>query len=112
LASEEPQRQGWAKSLADKLSSVWQRPSRAEKSAARARKAPTQGELGLSLDLVRVVRNDLSDSDLEIVPVKLKAKPMPIPAQAPMVASVELVAAKAEQTSSARSSAELLATRA
>jgi hypothetical protein len=38
---------------------------------ARLPKAAVQGEL--SLDLVKVVRNDLSDSDLEIVPAKAPA---------------------------------------
>ena len=45
---------------------------------------PVQGEL--SLDAIRPVRNDLSDSDLEIVPAKRPAaKPVNAPAPAPVV---------------------------
>jgi hypothetical protein len=48
-------------------------------------KSAVQGEL--SLDAVRVVRNDLSDTDVELVPAK--ASPTPSPGQ-PKVASVEV----------------------
>lgn len=47
-------------------------------------KAMVQGEL--SLDRVKVVRNDLSDSDLEIVPAK---KPTQVPLPAPVLATAE-----------------------
>jgi len=47
-------------------------------------KAMVQGEL--SLDRVKVVRNDLSDSDLEIVPAK---KPSQVPLPAPALATAE-----------------------
>jgi hypothetical protein len=46
------------------------RPAR---SAARAI-APQQGELALSLDQVKVVRNDLSDCDVEFVAKKQKTE--------------------------------------
>jgi hypothetical protein len=39
-------------------------------------KPPVQGEL--SLDRVKVVRNDLSEADLEVVPARLKAAPTPM----------------------------------
>jgi hypothetical protein len=50
------------------------RRSRTAKPAVpRFTKPPVQGEL--SLDRIRVVRNDLSDADLEIVPAKRPATP-------------------------------------
>lgn len=49
-----------------------------------ADKAMVQAEL--SLDRVKVVRNDLSDSDLEIVPAK---KPPQVPLPAPVLAAAE-----------------------
>jgi hypothetical protein len=39
----------------------------------RFTKAPVQGEL--SLDKIKVVRNDLSDADLEVVPARMPATP-------------------------------------
>ena len=39
----------------------------------RFTKPPVQGEL--SLDKIKVVRNDLSDADLEVVPAKQPAAP-------------------------------------
>ena len=52
---------------------------------AATSRAPVQGEL--SLDRVKVMRNDLSDADVEIVPMKPAAK-APAPAKSaatPMV---------------------------
>ena len=46
----------------------WRRPGPVRNAVLRSPKPLVQGEL--SLDGVKVVRNDLSDSDLEIVPVK------------------------------------------
>ena|SRR5579859_4520164 len=46
----------------------WMRPKVEKTAIPRFTKAMVQGEL--SLDAVRVVRNDLSDTDLEIVPAK------------------------------------------
>ncbi len=43
--------------------------------ASRLNKAPVQVEL--SLEKIKVVRNDLSDADLEVVPVKISVKPKP-----------------------------------
>ena len=65
------------------------------KPAPRARPAAVQGEL--SLDRVKPVRNDLSDTDLELVPAKpvvkvrepqnVFAAPMPTPAPAAAAAT-------------------------
>ncbi len=52
----------WSKVL------FWRRPKAAHQAVPRFSKPLVQGEL--SLDGVKVVRNDLSDSDLEIVPAK------------------------------------------
>lgn len=46
------------------------RQAQRQLSFARAKNAPVQGEL--SLDRIKVVRNDLSDADVEIVPAKVK----------------------------------------
>jgi hypothetical protein len=52
------------------------------KGSGNSRPAPVQGEL--SLDTIRPVRNDLSDSDLEIVPARRAAsKPAKPPAAPP-----------------------------
>jgi len=44
-----------------------------------ASKAPVQAEL--SLDNIKVVRNDLNDADVEVVPSKPAAKPKPQPSE-------------------------------
>ena len=49
--------------------SVWTRKPKAE--VGRMAKAPVQGEL--SLDTVKVVRNDLTDADFEVVPRSRKS---------------------------------------
>jgi hypothetical protein len=51
-------------------------PARARTEPGAFTKAPVQGEL--SLDRIKVVRNDLSDADLEIVP----ARPKPVEVEA------------------------------
>jgi hypothetical protein len=56
----------WTKKLAPVLSRPPHKPSTAPRPSAT--KPPVQGEL--SLDRIKVVRNDLSDADLEIVPLK------------------------------------------
>lgn len=77
---------GSVKKLAESVMSRLGRPTRkAPKGALPQLSAPTvQGEL--SLDRVRVVRNDLSDSDLEIVPVKA---PSNVPVALPAVPKIE-----------------------
>lgn len=62
----------WSKVL------FWRRPGPVRQAVIRSPKPLIQGEL--SLEGVKVVRNDLSDSDLEIVPVKSTP---PTVAQAP-----------------------------
>lgn len=60
---------------------VWwdnRKPAQPKSAIPRFEKAPVQGEL--SLDNIKVVRNDLSEVDLEIVPMKARpAKPPPAP---------------------------------
>jgi hypothetical protein len=58
---------------AEKLGSLLPLRSRPARSASRDLPGPAQGELCLSLDRVKVVRNDLSDSDVEIVPARRAA---------------------------------------
>jgi len=60
----------WAERLGSLLP-IRPRPAR---SAPRSMPQPQQGELSLSLDQVTVVRNDLSDSDVEVVAAKRPAK--------------------------------------
>jgi hypothetical protein len=64
---------------AAKSGGMFARPNRqtARPAVPKLSKRPVQGEL--SLDRVQVVRNDLSDADLEVVPVKRSA----VPAESP-----------------------------
>ncbi len=72
-------RSGWVGQLGSKLSSlVSQRPKPAKGAIPRFNGVPVQGEL--SLDNIKVVRNDLSDADLEVV-AKKAAQPDPEPNQ-------------------------------
>jgi hypothetical protein len=60
---------GWWKAALSKAGSVMKRKPKVEKPAIPAFPEPAvQGEL--SLDRVKVMRNDLSDADLEVVPAK------------------------------------------
>ena len=61
----------WAGKLSALLSRPGGKPVRA--GMPRLAKLPVQGEL--SLDSIKVVRNDLSDTDLEVVPARLSAPP-------------------------------------
>ena len=61
----------WMGKLSTLLSRPGGKPVRA--GMPRLAKLPVQGEL--SLDSIKVVRNDLSDTDLEVVPAKLLAPP-------------------------------------
>src|SRR5215470_1212598 len=57
---------GWVSQWGSKLSSlVSQKPKPARTAIPRLNGVPVQGEL--SLDNIKVVRNDLSDADLEVV---------------------------------------------
>ena len=61
---------GWVSQWGSKLGSlVSQKPKPARSASARFNGVPVQGEL--SLDNIRVVRNDLSDADLEVVTRKM-----------------------------------------
>ena len=62
---QKPGRTSQARSWSAKWAWLWRRKTKA--SVPRFDKAPVQTEL--SLDQVKVVRNDLTDSDLEVVPV-------------------------------------------
>lgn len=59
------------------LRAVVARPSANGSTSLRLSRTPVQGEL--SLDNIKVVRNDLSDADLEVVPLKAKSNPTPEP---------------------------------
>ena len=63
----------------------------ARKPDSRTDKAPVQAEL--SLDAIKVVRNDLSDADLEVVPARPGSAPVqakPPPAEEPAAVGVLL----------------------
>jgi hypothetical protein len=86
--------QGW-KPLVQRLKSLVRLPQRKVQGRAAAlvvqsRTEPVQAEL--SLDRVKVVRNDLSDADVEIIPAKLVAKSKPKPERStPAESEVELI---------------------
>lgn len=63
------------------------RKAEAKSVAPRIQESPVQGEL--SLDRVRVVRNDLSEADVEIVPARPAVKPKGQLLE-PVVAGIEL----------------------
>lgn len=64
----------WIKKLKPFNPLAWLAARRLAKSAAQpVGKAPVQAEL--SLEKIKVVRNDLSEADLEVVPVKISVKP-------------------------------------
>lgn len=62
---------GWKSKLSGLLASPLGKP--AKPAIPRFCKSPVQGEL--SLDRVKVVRNDLSDADLEVVTARSKSAP-------------------------------------
>jgi hypothetical protein len=79
-----PKVKGWWKPVLSKAGSLTKRKPKVEKPAIPVFSKPAvQGEL--SLDRVKVMRNDLSDADLEVVPVKPS-----------MAAAVAAVVARAE----------------
>src|ERR1051326_132624 len=68
-AARQDRSSGWVSELGSKLSSlVSQKPKAARRAVPRFNGVPVQGEL--SLDNIKVVRNDLSDADLEVVAKK------------------------------------------
>ncbi len=66
----------WVAQVRQRLTARFARRPRQSSAPAVSRPAKTAVQGELSLDLVRVVRNDLSDSDLEIVPAKAPATQM------------------------------------
>ena len=68
----------WSSQLGSLLSSPVRKP-KAVFSAPAKSTLPVQGEL--SLDRVKVVRNDLRDADLEVVPMKSRPAPSAAPAE-------------------------------
>jgi hypothetical protein len=75
-AARQDRSSGWVSQLGSKLSSlVSQRPKAARNAIPRLSAVPVQGEL--SLENIKVVRNDLSDTDLEIVTKKSAQEPEP-----------------------------------
>jgi hypothetical protein len=65
-AARQDRGSGWVGELGSKLSSlVSQKPKATRSAIPRFNGVPVQGEL--SLDNIKVVRNDLSDADLEVV---------------------------------------------
>jgi hypothetical protein len=89
-AQKLPPISGTSKSLAawtTKLnpSSLWSSPAAAEQKALPA----VQAEL--SLDTVKVVHNDLSDADVEVVPIKSRPAAAEIPALSPAKKSWEIL---------------------
>jgi hypothetical protein len=59
--------------------------------AATEQKAPTPVQTELSLDTVKVVHNDLSDADVEVVPIKSRPAAAGIPALSPAKKSWEIM---------------------
>jgi len=89
-AQKLPQVSGASKSRAawtTKLnpSSLWSSPAPAEQKTLPA----VQAEL--SLDTVKVVHNDLSDADVEVVPIKSRPAAAEIPAMSPAKKSWEIL---------------------
>lgn len=71
-----PRKQAWINKLNPVF--IWRR---SPPSAAQKTPCPRQGEL--SLDRVKVVHNDLSDADVEVVPIKSRTAPGVEPALIP-----------------------------
>jgi hypothetical protein len=80
---------GWLKKI-NPLLWLGSRKSAQPKSAVpRLGKGPVQGEL--SLDNIKVMRNDLSETDLEAVPMKAR-RPKPAPADVPVAVEASAAA--------------------
>ncbi|HWH71476.1 MAG TPA: hypothetical protein VNT26_19020 [Candidatus Sulfotelmatobacter sp.] len=97
-SASKPANRPWFGQCASKLAALLApapkpaKPAKPAKAAVpRLAKSPVQGEL--SLDAIKVVRNDLSDSDLEVIPAQTPV-PQASPAPAPVpVESAETVGA-------------------
>lgn len=66
---------GWLKKLNPLVWWENRKPAEPKSAIPRFNKAPVQGEL--SLDNIKVVRNDLSEADVEVVPMKARPAKMP-----------------------------------
>lgn len=67
--------EGWVKKLNPLVWFSGRKPAEPKPSAPRGGKRHVQGEL--SLDNIKVMRNDLSDTDVEVVPAKTRAPKNP-----------------------------------
>ncbi|HEX4266061.1 MAG TPA: hypothetical protein VH597_17125 [Verrucomicrobiae bacterium] len=79
---------GWLKKINPLVWLGSRKPAEPKTTVPRFNKAPVQGEL--SLDNIKVMRNDLSETDVEIVPAKAR-RPNPTPA-APAVVEASAAA--------------------
>jgi hypothetical protein len=77
----------WARKLNPLSWFEGRKSNKIRKPASVFEKEPVQGEL--SLDRIKVVRNDLSEADLEIVPVKISLQPKAEPVVRPVVKAAE-----------------------
>jgi hypothetical protein len=66
---------GWLKKLNPLVWWENRKPAEPKSAIPRFNKAPVQAEL--SLDNIKVMRNDLSDADVEVVPMKARPAKMP-----------------------------------
>lgn len=74
-AKPSPVVDGWVKKLNPMVWFGNRKPAEPKSAIPRFNKAPVQGEL--SLDNIKVMRNDLSEADVEVVPAKVKPVKMP-----------------------------------
>jgi hypothetical protein len=70
--------EGWVKKLNPLVWFSGRKPVEPKPGAPRSGKRHVQGEL--SLDNIKVMRNDLSDTDVEVVPAKARGPRNPPPA--------------------------------
>lgn len=78
---------GWVKKLNPLSWWALRKTAAAKATAPGFQKAPVQAEL--SLDKIKVMRNDLSDADVEVVPAKISVKPKTEPIVQPAQAKAE-----------------------
>jgi hypothetical protein len=81
---------GWLKKLNPMVWWGKRKPAEAKPAVPRFGKAPVQGEL--SLDNIKVMRNDLTEADVEVVPMKTRRPNVPSVPPAPSQASAAAMA--------------------